>query len=62
MALRVLVGPLADSVKHVSLDFDILVTKGGVVEGAKNVVNNFVNRNTGVLPGVENPAGNVSEE
>lgn len=56
VAVRCLLSPLADCVEHLALDLDTLIADGGVVEGAENVVDNFVNRDTRVLPGVDDAA------
>lgn len=56
VAPRVVVGPLADSVEHVFLDLDVLVTNGWVVKRAEDVVDDFVDGNTGIFPGVEDAA------
>lgn len=53
VAAGVLIRPLSDGVKHVLLDLDALVADGWVVEGSQDVIDNFVDRDAGVLPGVE---------
>lgn len=57
MAPRVVVGPLADGVEHFLLDLNVLVADSGVVEGAEDVVDDFVDGDAGVFPGVEHAAG-----
>lgn len=58
MALRVLVCPLLHGLEHGPLDLDIFVAQGGVVEGSQNIVHDFINRDIGMLPCVENtPVG-----
>lgn len=56
-ALRRLLCPGADRVKHFALDLDAVVADGGVVEGAEDVVDDFVDRDAGVFPGVDDAAG-----
>lgn len=56
VAVGRLVGPLPDRVEHVLLDGDALVADGGVVEGAEDVVDDFVDGNVGIFPGVEDAA------
>lgn len=53
MAAGVLVCPLPDGVEHVLLNLDALVADGWVVEGAEDVVDDFVDRDAGMFPGVE---------
>lgn len=38
------------------MDLDVLVADGRVMEGAKNVVDNFVDGDAGVFPGVQDAA------
>lgn len=57
MAPRVGIGPLAHGVEHFSLDLDVLVADGGMVEGTEDVVNDFVYWDTGIFPGIEDTAG-----
>jgi molybdopterin biosynthesis enzyme len=57
VAPRIVVGPLAHGVEHVFVDLDVLVTDGGVVEGAEDVVDDFVDGNAGIFPSVEDAAG-----
>lgn len=54
MALWVLVRPLLHGLEHGPLDLDIFVAQGGVVEGSQNIVHDFINRDVGVFPCVEN--------
>lgn len=52
-----LLGPSADGVEHFALDLDAVVADGGVVEGAEDVVDDFVDGDAGVFPGVDDAAG-----
>lgn len=54
VAARVLIGPLLDSGIHVTLNLDLVVSGSGVVERADHIVDDFVNWDRRVLPGVEN--------
>lgn len=56
MITRVLVGPLPHGLKHVLLDLDVLVADGWVVEGAEDVVDDFVHWYACVLPGIQHAA------
>lgn len=51
-----LVGPHADGFEHVSMDFDVFIAKSWVVEGADDVVDDFVDGDVGVFPGEEDAA------
>lgn len=53
MATGALIRPLPNSVEHDLLDLDALVTDGWVMESAEDVVDNFVDGDAGVFPGVE---------
>lgn len=59
MTTRVLIGPLANSVEHVPLDVDTLVSNGGVVEGAQHVIDDLVYRHACVLPSVKHAANHL---
>lgn len=56
----VLIGPLSHGLEHIALDLNVIVSDGGVMERAEDVVNNFIDRNTCVLPGIEDAAGYLS--
>lgn len=56
VAVGCLVGPLSDCVEHVLLNGHALVADGGVVEGAEDVVDDFVDGDVGIFPGVEDAA------
>lgn len=60
VATRVLISPLLHCPKHVSLNFDMVVASSRMMECAKDIVNNLVYRNTGVLPGIKDTARSVS--
>lgn len=51
-----LLRPLAHSLKHVAMNLNPFVAGGWVVEGAEDVVQNFVDGDAGVFKGVEDPA------
>ena len=53
MAVLGLLSPLAHRVEHFTLDLDVVVPVCRVMESTKNIVDNLVNRDTRVLPGVE---------
>lgn len=48
-----LVCPFLDGVKHDAVDLDRLVAEAGVVEDADDIVHDFINRNSWVLPRIE---------
>jgi len=52
IALGVLIGPLLHGPKHIPLDLDLIAAEGGVMEGAKNVVDDLLNGDVGVFPGI----------
>lgn len=52
--------PFADCVEHVAVDFEGIVAQGGVVKCAEDVVQYFVDGNTGVFPSVEDTTGGFS--
>jgi hypothetical protein len=56
VAVRGLLRPLAHRLEHVALDLDVLVAGRRVVEGTENVVDDFVDGDAGVLPGVDDAA------
>lgn len=57
VAVGRLLCPLADGVEHLLVDLDALVAQSGVVECAEDVVDDFVDGDVGVFPGVEDAAG-----
>lgn len=59
VAARVLVGPLLDSGKHVTLDLNIVASSSRVVKCADHIVDDFVNGDRRVLPSIENSRDNV---
>lgn len=61
MTARVLVRPLPDGFEHGSLDLDTLVTDCWMVEGAEDIVDNFVDGHTGMFPGIEYAGDGVFE-
>lgn len=46
----VLVSPGADSLEHVTLDLDVVVAQGGVVENAQDIVHDLIDGDVGVVP------------
>lgn len=48
--------PAADCLKHFTLDLIAFVTDGRMVESLENVVDDLVNRYTGIFPSIENAA------
>jgi hypothetical protein len=54
VAARMLSRPLANRVEHISLYFQSLIAKRGMVERPKNVIDDLVDGNTGIFPGVQN--------
>lgn len=61
VAAGVLVGPLLDSLEHVTLDLDMIVPSSRVVESTEDVVNDFVDRNASVFPSIEDAGNGVLE-
>ena len=59
VAMGGFLGPLANGLEHLALDLDTLVTRGGMVQGAEDVIDDFVDRNAGVLPGVDDARDGV---
>lgn len=56
VSARMLIGPLPDSVEHVTLDLNIIVTEGGVVECTEDIIDDLINRDASVLPCVQDAA------
>lgn len=56
VAARMFTGPALNGAEHVSLDLNMLVTKGGMMECSQNVIDDFINGYIGVLPSVEHTA------
>lgn len=54
VASRMFIRPLLHCPEHVTLDLNVLVAGGGMVECTKHIVGNLIDGNTGVLPGIEN--------
>ena len=59
VALWVLIDPLLDCGEHVTLDLTVVVAKSWVVEGAENILDDFADWNTWVLPCEENTWNSV---
>lgn len=57
VAVGRLLRPLADRLEHLALNLDGLVARGWVVEGAQDIVDDLVDGDRGVFPGVHDPAG-----
>lgn len=49
-------GPGLNGAEHVSLDLNMLITKGRMVECSQDVVDDFIDGYIGVLPSVEHTA------
>lgn len=60
VAAGVLVGPLLDSLEHVTLDLDMVVASSRVVERTEDVVDDFVDRDPSVFPSIEDATRMVS--
>lgn len=56
MLVRAFVDPLANRLEHTSLNLNSLVSDSRVVEGPKDIVDNLVNRHSGILPSIKNSA------
>jgi hypothetical protein len=46
--------PLLHRPEHVTLDLNVLVAGGRMVECTKHIIADLIDGNTGVLPGIEN--------
>lgn len=57
VAMGVLVRPLPDGLKHFLLDLDAFVADGWVVKRAENVVDDFVDGDSGMFPSIEYTTG-----
>jgi hypothetical protein len=53
-ASRMFVRPFLDSVKHVSVNFQAIISDSWVMERAKDVIDDLIDRDAGVLPGIQN--------
>lgn len=54
VASRMFICPLLHCPVHVTLDLNVLVAGGRMVECTKHIVADLVDGDTGVLPGIEN--------
>jgi hypothetical protein len=54
MASRMFICPLLHRPEHVTLDLNVLVAGGRMVECPKHIIADLIDGNTGVLPGIEN--------
>jgi hypothetical protein len=59
VALWVFVSPLLDRREHVSVELYVVVAKARMVESSQDIVGNFVDRHSRILPRVEDTAVNV---
>lgn len=50
MTAWVLICPLPDGIKHLSLNLNTLVPNGWVMESSGDIIDDFVNRHARVLP------------
>lgn len=55
--LAMLVSPLSDCLEHVTLNLNVIVSDGGVVKRAEDIVDNLIDRNICVFPRVKDTAG-----
>lgn len=62
VAARVCISPHSNSLEHVAVNFNALVSQSGMVQGAKNVIYNLVDRYVGIVPSKENAAELVNIE
>jgi len=60
--LGVLVNPLSDSVEHVAVDFDVLISDCRVVKRTEDVIHDFVNGDPWVLPCVDDTRDNILQD
>lgn len=61
VAAGVMVCPLLDGAEHVSVDLNVIVADGGVVECAKDVIENLIDGNARVLPSIKDARNGVLE-
>lgn len=54
VASRMFICPLLHRPEHVTLDLNVLVAGGRMVECTKHIVADLIDGNMGVLPGIEN--------
>lgn len=59
VALWVFVCPLLDCREHVSMELYVVVAKARMVEGSQDIISNFVDRDSRILPCVKDTAVNV---
>ena len=50
----ILIRPVAYGVEHVAVNFNVLVPQSWMMESTQDVGHYFIDRDTGVFPGVEN--------
>lgn len=53
ISVAMLVSPLADCIEHVTLNLNVVVSDGGMVERAEDIVGYLIDRNIRVLPRVQ---------
>jgi hypothetical protein len=56
-----LLRPAADRLEHFTVNLVTIVTDSRVVEGLENIIDDLIDRNTRILPGVENAAVETGE-
>lgn len=59
MLVGTLVCPLADRLEHVLLNLDSVIAGCRVVESTKDVIDDFIDRYSGILPSVKNTRDNI---
>lgn len=62
VAARVCISPHSNSLEHVAVNFNTLVSQSGMVQGAKNVIYNFVGWYIDIVPSKEDAAELVNIE
>jgi hypothetical protein len=53
VSIRLLLNPLSNGVEHVPMDLEALISQSWVVEYTEDVIHHFINRDSWVLPGVD---------
>lgn len=53
ITIWLLVNPFLHCVEHVSVDLETLVSESWVMESSADITHHLINRDTGILPGIE---------
>jgi hypothetical protein len=52
-----LVNPFSYGVEHVAMNLEVLIAESWMMKNTKDIIHHLVDRNSWVLPGIENSSG-----